>query len=45
VNAKLEVTLTNKKALNIAKILDNVMASQKIVAAENMATLVNSLVK
>jgi hypothetical protein len=43
-NAKLEATLSNKKALDIAKILDDDMASQPIVAPENMATLVNSLV-
>jgi hypothetical protein len=44
VNAKLKATLANKKALDMAKILDNDMASQPIVAPDNMPTLVNLLV-
>jgi hypothetical protein len=38
-NAKLESMLKNKKALDIAKLLENNMAVQNIVAPENMKTL------
>jgi hypothetical protein len=43
-NAKLEAALKNKKALGMAKIIEEDMAAQTIVALENMKTLVNSLV-
>jgi hypothetical protein len=43
-NAKLEASLKSKSALDMAKIIEEDMASQAIVAPENMKTLVNSLV-
>jgi hypothetical protein len=43
-NAKLEASLKTNKALDMAKIIDADMASQSIVAPENMTHLVNSLV-
>jgi hypothetical protein len=43
-NAKLEASLKKKKTLDLAKILEDDLAGQNIVAPENMKELVNSLV-
>jgi hypothetical protein len=43
-NAKLEASLKKKKTLDLAKILEEDLAGQNIVAPENMKELVNSLV-
>jgi hypothetical protein len=44
INARLKASLKKKKTLDLAKLLEEDLASQNIVAPENMKELVNSLV-